>query len=94
MGKVLSFKQRVNKVKTGQTTSEFIVICQKKKKNNTRSLTRILQRQTSRLIRNLTIYWEELQLDNHICMEDRQEKARMKIEYKPFKLMKEQTTNY
>ena len=30
--KMLSFKLRVDKVKTDQTTGEFIVICQKKKR--------------------------------------------------------------
>ena len=29
---MLSFKLRIGKVKTDQTTGEFIVICQKKKK--------------------------------------------------------------
>ena len=78
---MLSFKLRVGKVKTDQTTCEFIVIYQKKKeykkphKNTTK--TNIKTHQEFNYLR------EELQLDNHICMEDRQEKARMKIEYKP-----------
>ena len=32
MSKVLSFKPRAGKMKTGQTTCEFIVICPQKKK--------------------------------------------------------------
>lgn len=28
---------------------------------------------------------EDMQLDKYICMEDRQEKVRMEMEYKPFK---------
>ena len=80
-------------MKTGQTTGEFIVICLKKKKeykkpHKNTTKTNIKTHQEFNYLR------EELQLDNHICMEERQEKARMKIECKPFKLMKEQKTNY
>ena len=32
VGKMLNFKSRVNNVKRGQITSEFIVICSKKRK--------------------------------------------------------------
>ena len=79
---MLSFKLRIGKVKTDQTTGEFIVICQKKKKeyrkpHKNTTKTNIKTHQEFNYLR------EELQLDNHICMEDRQEKARTKIEYKP-----------